>query len=160
MQTTTQFLRFTLAGRHYAFDVHKTREVLPLVKITPLPDSLTFLSGVIALRGGLIPVVDLRRRLALPEAETPDTAIIILEVRTDQGTAAVGVIVDSVQGVSDHASEDLEPAPKFGLSIDSALILALAKSGRDLIVLLDTDKVVSGGGPLERSEVTTPKALS
>ena len=60
--TQSQILRFHLAGENYAFDVLKTREVLTIVKITPLPSALAFLTGVINLRGGVIPVVDLRKK--------------------------------------------------------------------------------------------------
>ena len=55
---SSQILRFELSGGQYAFDVLKAREVLTMVPITPLPSSLEFLSGVINLRGSVIPVVD------------------------------------------------------------------------------------------------------
>ena len=51
----TQVLQFRLDGEYFAFDVLRTREVLALVKVTPLPSSLEYLSGVINLRGGVIP---------------------------------------------------------------------------------------------------------
>jgi hypothetical protein len=53
----SQFLRFEFDGQSFALDVLKTREVLSAVKITPLPSALDFLSGVINLRGSVIPVV-------------------------------------------------------------------------------------------------------
>jgi purine-binding chemotaxis protein CheW len=146
METTTpmQILRFSLAEQHYAFDVLKTREVLSLVKITPLPSSLDFLSGVINLRGSVIPVVDLRLKFGMPAAEsTVDTSIVILEAASAGETAVIGAVVDMVKGVSNCDPSELEPPPRFGMPLNSALIQSIAKKDSEFVVVLDSDKVFS-----------------
>lgn len=139
-----QILRFSLADQHYAFDVLKTREVLSLVKITPLPSSLDFLSGVINLRGSVIPVVDLRLKFGLEAVEaTVDTSIVILEAQSSGETTVIGAVVDMVKGVSGCDPGELEPPPKFGMPLNSALIQFIAKKDGEFVVVLDSDKVFS-----------------
>ncbi len=139
-----QILRFELAGQSYAFDVRKTREVLSLVKMTPLPGARDFLSGVINLRGSVIPVVDLRRKFSLPvEADTVDTSIVIVELENEGELAVIGAVVDSVKGVLSCDDADLEAAPRFGMKLNASLIQAIAKKDGAFIIILDPSKVFS-----------------
>jgi len=146
LQTSAQlqFLRFQLAGEHYAFDVLKAREVLEVVKITPLPSAMDFLSGVINLRGSVIPVVDLRKKFGLPPTEnTVDTAIIIVEVINAEETIVIGALVDAVKGVMRCEAKDLEPAPRFGMQLNTILVQSIAKVDGAFVVILDTNQVFS-----------------
>ena len=137
-----QILRFELAGEHYAFDVLKTREVLTVVKVTPLPNAVSYLSGVVNLRGSIIPVVDLRQKFGLPPTpDTVDTSIIIIEIQSDDETVVIGTIVDAVKGVASFDEKDVEPPPRFGMRLKSSLIQAIAKKDGDFIVILNVDKV-------------------
>jgi len=139
-----QYLRFTLAGESYAFDVLKAREVLFLVKITPLPTSLHFLAGVINLRGSVIPIVDLRKKFDLPTAEpTEDTSIVIVEVELQGEKAVLGALVDSVLGVVKLDSAQIEAPPKVGMRLEANLIHAIARLNDSFVVLLDADQVFS-----------------
>ena len=140
----SQILRFQLAGEEYAFDVLKTREVLSVIKTTPLPSALEFLAGVINLRGSIIPVVDLRKKFGLPAVEdTVDTSIIIVEIEANGEKTVIGAIVDAVKGVLNCEEKDLEAPPKFGMRLNSHLVQAIAKRDGAFIVILDTDKVFS-----------------
>jgi purine-binding chemotaxis protein CheW len=140
----SQLLRFILAGQHYAFNVLKAHEVLSVVKITPLPSSMDFLSGVINLRGSVIPVVDLRKKFHLPMVEnTVDTSIIIVEIDHEGEITLIGALVDAVKGVFRCDNKDLEPAPRFGMQLNANLVRAIAKKDGDFIVVLDTDRVFS-----------------
>ena len=137
-----QILRFELAGEHYAFDVLKTREVLAVVKVTPLPNALSYLSGVVNLRGSIIPVVDLRKKFGLPPTpDTVDTSIIIIEIQNDDETVVIGTIVDAVKGVASFDEKEIEPPPRFGMRLKSSLIQSIAKKDGDFIVILNVDKV-------------------
>jgi len=140
----SQVLRFQLDGENYAFDVLKTREVLSVIKITPLPSALDFLAGVINLRGNVIPVVDLRKKFGLPPTpNTVDTSIIIVEIQTSGELSVIGAIVDSVRGVMRCEARDLEPPPRFGMQLNTSLIQAIAKPEGEFVVILDSDKVFS-----------------
>jgi purine-binding chemotaxis protein CheW len=140
----SQILLFQLAGESYAFDVLKAREVLTLVKITPLPSALDFLSGVINLRGSVIPVVNLRKKFGLPVAEdTIDTSIIIVEIKNAGETTVIGAVVDAVKGVMLCEEKDLEAPPRFGMQLNTNLVQAIAKRDGAFIVILDTNRVFS-----------------
>jgi len=142
--TQLQFLKFHLVGQNYAFDVLKVHEVLSLVKITPLPSSLDFLSGVINLRGSVIPVVDLRKKFGLPQAEnTVDSSIIIVDLMHEGEATMIGALVDAVKGVLRCERKDLEPPPRFGMKLNTHIVEAIAKKDGDFVVILDTDKVFS-----------------
>ena len=137
-----QILRFELAGEHYAFDVLKTKEVLAIVKVTPLPNALSYLSGVVNLRGSIIPVVDLRKKFGLPPIpDTIDTSIIIIEIQNPNETVVIGTIVDAVKGVASFDEKEIEPPPRFGMRLKSSLIQSIAKKDGDFIVILNVDKV-------------------
>ena len=139
-----QFLKFHLAGQSYAFDVLKVHEVLSLVKITPLPSAMDFLSGVINLRGSVIPVVDLRRKFGMPTAEsTVDSSIIIVDLIHEGEETMIGAMVDAVKGVLRCEPKDLEPPPRFGMRLNTHIVQAIAKKDGDFVVILDTDKVFS-----------------
>ena len=141
---SSQYLTFQLAGERYGFDVLKTREVLSVVKIAPLPNAASFLSGVINLRGNVVPVVDLRKKFGMPAiAQTIDSAIIIVEISVEGEFAIIGTLVDEVRGVMNCEVEDLEAPPRFGIRLNSNLVQAIAKVGSEFVVILDTEKVFS-----------------
>ena len=140
----SQVLQFLLAGETFAFDVLKAREVLSMVKITPLPSSMDFLAGVINLRGSVIPVVDLRKKFAIVVAsDTIDTSIIIVEVAVGDEITVIGAVVDSVKGVLLCEEKDLEAPPRFGMKMNTNLIQAIIKKDGAFIILLDVNKVFS-----------------
>ena len=143
-QGHSQFLRFELDDQFYALDVLKTREVLSSVKITPLPSALDFLSGVINLRGSVIPVVDLRKKFGMAAvAATPDTAIVIVEIVSRGEKAVVGALVDAVKDVILCEATELEQPPRFGMRLNANLIQSISKRNDEFVIILDSDKLFS-----------------
>src|ERR1700733_11331421 len=81
---TRQYLTFRLGTEIFATDVAKVREVLDLTSITAVPRTPEFMSGVINLRGAVVPVVDLRPCFRMPKTEnTRNTCIVVVEVMLD-----------------------------------------------------------------------------
>jgi len=139
-----QFLTFLLAGETYAFDVLRTREVLTLVKLTRIPCAAPFMSGVINLRGSVVPVIDLRRKFGFPEGQvTDDTAIVIVEVMYDTEMVVIGALVDAIRAVIRIDDEHINAAPKVGMQVNADMIRALAKYHDDFVIVLDSDRVFS-----------------
>jgi purine-binding chemotaxis protein CheW len=142
-----QFLTFTLAEEQYAVDVVQVREVLSEMPLTVIPRMPQYLKGVINIRGSVVPVVDLRTKFGLLEAEkTVDTSIIVMDLQTggsggDGGVITVGCLADSVQEVVDIADESIEPPPTLGTSIDARFIKGLGKKDERFIIMLDIDRV-------------------
>ncbi|MBN2735395.1 MAG: purine-binding chemotaxis protein CheW [Spirochaetales bacterium] len=141
---TRQFLTFQLENETYAFHVLKIKEVLEVPEITKIPKSLPYMAGVINLRGGIIPLVDLRIKFELPDKEiTENSAIIIVEIDYDNEVIQLGALVDSVKKVIKLNMEELEEPPKVGMTIDNRFIDALGKFNKKLIIILDSDSLFS-----------------
>lgn len=139
-----QFLSFLLDKELFAFEVLKVREVLEVTRITKVPKTPPFMIGVINLRGGVVPVVDLRLKFDLPQKETTvDTSIIIVEARYDDETLIIGALVDAVKAVIRLEDGDIEEAPRVGMRISGEFIAGIGKKGAAFVILLDSDRVFS-----------------
>jgi purine-binding chemotaxis protein CheW len=139
-----KYLTFTLKDEDFGISILRVKEIIGMMGITPVPRVPEFVKGVINLRGKVIPVVDLRLKFGLPEAEYDErTCIIVVEVSADNGITHMGIIVDAVNDVANIKSEDVEEAPSFGVSLDTTFIQGLAKTEDGVKILLDIDKVLS-----------------
>lgn len=138
-----QALTFMLGTETYAVDVLRVREIKVWSRVTPIPLSSSHVLGVLNLRGEIVPVVDLRRLLALPPAEFgPQTVIIVISFSgDDERSRSVGVVVDRVSEVVDARSTDLRPAPEIGPSGTASLLGILALSDA-LVQWLDIDRLL------------------
>ncbi|MGD8561501.1 MAG: chemotaxis protein CheW [Desulfarculaceae bacterium] len=140
-----KYLTFDLAEEVYGQDILRVREIIGMMDITPVPRTPEFVLGVINLRGKVIPVVDLRLKFGLPYKEPDDrTCVIVVEVQSGEDTVQMGIVVDRVNEVADVKASEVEPTPSFGVSLDTAFILGMAKVGERVIILLDIDKVLTG----------------
>ncbi len=139
-----QYLTFTLDSEIYSIEISQVREVLDMTKITKVPRMPDFMRGVINLRGGVVPVVDLRRKFEIGVSEdTVDTCIIILEIPVDDEMAVIGAISDSVKEVITLEPDQIEPAPKIGTRLQTEFIRGMSKKDDDFIIILDVTKVFS-----------------
>lgn len=141
---TRQYLSFVLDKELFAFEVLRVREVLEVSRITRVPKTPKFMIGVINLRGGVVPVIDLRLKFELPAGETTvETSIIILETQTDGEAMIIGALVDAVKAVIHLEATDIEEAPKVGMRLGREFIAGIGKKGDHFIILLDSDRVFS-----------------
>ena len=140
-----KYLTFALANEAYGIPVLKVREIITMLHITTVPQMPPYVKGVINLRGKVIPVIDLRTKLGLPEAEiTESNCIVVVQIGINTNDLKhIGLIVDAVDEVANVSVEDIEPAPDFGGSIHVDYILGMAKVKNDVKSLLDIDKVVA-----------------
>jgi len=146
-----KYLTFKLANEEYGLEILKIREIIGLMNITAVPQMPQYMKGVINLRGKVIPVIDLRLKFGLPEAEhTELTCIIVVDVGRE-----IGILVDTVSEVLDVAGENIDPAPALNASVDTSFILGMGKVGEDVKILLDIDKVLSGSEIVEITEMTS-----
>ena len=141
-----KYLTFSLAEEEYGIGILKVREIIGMMPITPVPQTPSFVKGVINLRGKVIPVLDLRLKFGMSEIDyTERTTIIVVDIATGQsGDLQIGIVVDSVSEVVNIQDEDVEDAPTFGLSLDTRYILGMAKSDGGVKILLDIDLVLTG----------------
>jgi len=141
---TRQYLTFKLGDEVFATDVAKVREVLDLTTITKIPRTPDFMSGVINLRGNVVPVVDLRLCFEMSKTEkTVNTCIVVVEILLDGESTVIGALADSVEEVIDLEPEQIEPAPRIGTQIRTDFIKGMGKRESQFIVILDMDRVFS-----------------
>ncbi|MBA7522192.1 Chemotaxis protein CheW [subsurface metagenome] len=140
----TQFLTFKLGGEVFAVDVSQAQEVLEVTTITRVPKTPEFMTGVINLRGRVVPVVDLRLKFGMEKAErTIDTCIIVMEVYLDEEKVVLGTLVDSVQEVVDQEPGQIEPPPRIGTNLNTDFIRGMGKRDDHFMIILDINKIFS-----------------
>lgn len=135
-----QFLTFRLNGQDYGMPILKVQEIKGWDKITPIPNSPAYIKGVLNLRGVIVPVIDLRLRFGLPEAERDAFTVVI--VANVKGRLA-GIVVDAVSDVINFSSEQLCDAPEYEGQQNREFIKGLAQVDGKLLVLLDIDRLAS-----------------
>ena len=131
-----------LQGIEHAVPVEDVVEVLRMVAITPLAEAPPWLCGVIDLRGQVIPVVDLRRRLGMPQ-RAPDLSTPILVVRA-RGTT-VGLVADEVVEVLTVPSEATSAA---GAAASPSVVSSAIRHRDRLLLLLDPGRLYEGAASL------------
>jgi len=135
-----QLVVFSLGREEFAVEVTQVREIMRMEEITRMPKSPNFVEGIINLRGQIIAVVELAKRLNLETGErSGDTRIIVVEAEDIK----VGMIVDSVSEVLRVAADAVEASPTLATDISSAFLQGVVKKDNRLIILLDLTKVLS-----------------
>jgi len=131
-----QLLTFRLGEDPYAVPIERVREIVRLPAITPMPRVPECVRGVISLRGEMVEVIDLRRRLGLPDSPPTRTSRVV--VLHDDGRATSGLLVDGVNDVLRVPHEAIsESAPS-----EDAHVSGLCERGNGFVSLLDVDRVL------------------
>ncbi|RKY26817.1 MAG: chemotaxis protein CheW [Planctomycetota bacterium] len=146
-----KYLTFVLAEEEYGLEILKVREIIGVMDITPVPRTPEFIKGVINLRGKVIPVIDLRLKFGMQEAErTDETCIIVVDVEGVE----MGIVVDKVSEVLDIAGGDIEDAPSFGVTVNTDYILGIGKAQGKVKMLLDIGRVLNAEDLASLADVT------
>lgn len=135
-----QLVIFELGEEAYAVDIHQVREIIRIPDITRLPRTPDFIEGVINLRGGVIPVLDLAHRFGRTEAtDASETARIVI---VELGDQLLGMRVDGVSEVLSIDSEQIEPPSPYIINVDSQFLTGIARLDERLVILLDLNRVL------------------
>jgi purine-binding chemotaxis protein CheW len=144
LTTLQTYLSFKLGEEVFAINVSKVLNILEMKPITRVPKSPDYLKGVINLRGTVLPVVDLRIKLGLPENEiTVDSNIIVLSIEKEAETIMLGILIDAVREVLEFKTEEISPSPAIGTKYNSGFIKGMWRVNENFIMILDIDKVFS-----------------
>ena len=134
-----EMLAFLLGSEEYVVPVDQVHEVLTPKEITPVPHVPEHILGVCSLRGMVLPIVDLRRRLGLGAAQQDDKSrIVVVSLGQDD---MVGLAVDRVRGVVRFAPSAVRPAPET-VEQGAELLKGIARKDERLLILLDVEKAV------------------
>lgn len=136
-----RYLSFAMCGGEFGIEILKVREIMGFMNVIPVPQTPGYIKGVINLRGKVIPVIDLRLKFGLQQADyTKETCIIVVDMKN----MLTGIIVDSVSEVMAVGKEDFESMPYFGSGVDTKYFLGMAKIKDKVKILLDIDRVFDG----------------
>lgn len=139
-----KYLTFQLGREEFGIRVLTVREIMGMQEITAVPQTPGHIKGVINLRGKVVPVIDLRLKFGLPEAEyNQRTCIIVTQIQGEAGLVLMGVIVDGVSEVLNFAPSDIEDTPDFGDGVANQYLLGMAKVKGKVKILLDIERVLS-----------------
>jgi purine-binding chemotaxis protein CheW len=139
-----EYLSFRLGHEEYGIDILRVQEIRSYEAPTRIANAPPFIKGVVNLRGVIVPVVDLRLKLACETAEYTDfTVVIVLNVRG----RVFGVVVDSVSDVLELGAENIKPAPQMASSVDAGHITGMGciKIGdvERMLILMDIEALMS-----------------
>lgn len=139
----SQFLSFTLANETYGVKILAVEEIRVWVTPTILPNSPSYIKGVINLRGMIVPVMDLRLRFGVGEASyTATTVVIILQTEKNNHRRQMGIVVDSVADVISIDPEQLEPAPDMRSYETGQFVENIVNIDARVMSVLNTDRLL------------------
>ncbi|MBC7131464.1 chemotaxis protein CheW [Candidatus Bathyarchaeota archaeon] len=132
-----QIVNFTMGDVNYGVPVDQVREVRDSQAVTPVPGAPPYVRGVTNLRGQIVTIIDLRKRLGLQPKKDDGEKVIIIEM----GDYAVGVVVDAVTEVSTIPWKDIERHVDVATTLKDCVI-GIGKTGDKLIIIMDIAKII------------------
>lgn len=136
-----QLVGFGIGRERFGVDILAVQEIIRSTEVTPVPNSPSFVEGVINLRGDIIPVIDLRKRLSLylSDSAIEKNWVLILRI----GNRVVGFIVDNVSEVLKIAEDDIDPPPNIVIAgLENQYIRGVCEIDNRLLIILDFESVL------------------
>ncbi len=141
---SNQYLTFQVLGRPMAISIDDVKEIIEIGNMTRIPMSNPCISGVINLRGNVVPVIDLGTRLSDHKIDiNKRTSIVLVDVNVDGDVQVMGMLVNEVNEILEIESHDLQKTPEFGTDIKPEFIAKMGRCGDCFITVLKLEKVLS-----------------
>lgn len=135
-----KYLTFRIESEVYGINVLDVVEILRMISITPIPESLPYIRGIINLRGKIIPVMDVRLRFGLEEKQADDrTCIIVVNMKG----VDIGLVVDTVAEVIEIPVDQIDAMPAVHQSGHQKFIRGIGKVDDSVKILLELEKMVN-----------------
>ena len=129
-----QYIVFHVEKEYFGIDIADINSIIMVPKITPIPNMPDYFQGVISLRGHVLPVINLRKRMGLEDRGiTKETRIIVLNLENEE---LMGIIVDDVKEVMNISNSEIEDASPFVDKSDS-FISGVGKKQDNLISIFE-----------------------
>ncbi|WP_404400462.1 chemotaxis protein CheW [Pelagibacterium halotolerans] len=142
-----QALTLGLQDEVFAIEATSVREILDVVPITEVPNANAFVSGLINVRGRVVPLADLRVMFGMdltpPDA---DTRIVVIEIDLDGEPTLAAILADRVHDVTDIESASIEEAPRVGMRWRPEYVKGIGKRGEDFIIIPDMGRIFGNEG--------------
>jgi chemotaxis signal transduction protein len=140
-----ELLAFRIAGEQYAVEIERIVEIVTPRPVTRIPNADAAIVGIISLRGTIVTVMDVRRRLRHPPAdeENVDARIVVVEYAGE----TLGFEVDHVSRVVKIERATIEPHPVVHTSEQRDAIRGVFRHANALTILVDLDKLLDARAP-------------
>jgi purine-binding chemotaxis protein CheW len=135
-----KILIFSINNEYYATSIMEVERILGYEKSTEIPDSPSFVEGVINYEGEIIPVISLSKRFNLPFTEATDVTKIII---AKENHSKIGIIVDFVSEVKDVGIDDIQDSPEIISGISKRYIKGLIKIDGRIIIYLNLSGILT-----------------
>ncbi|NTV48079.1 MAG: chemotaxis protein CheW [Geobacteraceae bacterium] len=137
-ETYLEFLCFRVSDEIYGINIMDIKEIIKPREVTEVPRAPVFVSGVLSLRGTIIPIIDMRVRLDLARQEpTGKERIVVIK----NNNSFSGLMVDEVTQVVQVQMDDVEAAPAILDGIDRDFVSGLGRSSGQLIIILNLENI-------------------
>lgn len=135
-----EYVIFKLEGEHYGIDIHYVENIEKLLDITRVPYARPYVSGVVNLRGNVIPIIDLRKRFGVANiVDTDETRIIIVNI----SELKIGMIVDSSSEVLQLDDANIDEAPAIKSNNGEDFVSKIGKNNGRIIMLVDLNRILA-----------------
>jgi purine-binding chemotaxis protein CheW len=135
-----EFLAFKLGAEEYGIDIQRVQEIRIYEEPTRIANAPDFIKGVVNLRGVIVPIVDMRLKFQLAQANYDSfTVVIVLNI----GNRVMGMVVDAVSDVITLTPEQLRPVPEFSSAVTSDHLLAIGSIDDRMLILVDIEKLMT-----------------
>ncbi len=139
-----QYLTFMLAGEEYGVEILRVQGIQGWTEVTKIPNTPSYILGVINLRGAIVPIINLRHRFDLETIPFgPTTVVVVVKIEGNDKDRVIGLVVDAVSDVYRIDNENIQKAPKFGGSVKTEFIKGLTTAEEKMIIMLEIDKLFS-----------------
>jgi purine-binding chemotaxis protein CheW len=139
MKKKDQMVTFRVGKELFGVPIHEVQEIVRVPEVTMVPEMPSFVEGVINLRGRIVSIIDVNKRLRLGGgARTKASRILIVDV----DKKVVGLLVDAVTEILRLPPDSIEPAPEIVTSVGSEYIMGVGKLPGKLIILLELQKIL------------------
>lgn len=138
-----QYLTFLMQKEEYGVDILNVQEIRGWGNVSPIPNAPKHVSGVINLRGAIVPVIDLRLLFELSACSYDEnTVVIVLKVMTETVNRTMGIVVDAVSDVFTLSPADKQQPPNVNQTVSHEFIEGLTEVKGKMVILLDSERIL------------------
>lgn len=135
-----EYLTFILGTEEYGLEILKVQEIRGYDTVTQIANTPDFIKGVINLRGKIVPIVDLRIKFHLQQAEYNELTVVII---LNLSGRVIGIVVDGVSDVTALKSDQIRDVPSLVANIDTQYIVGLATVAEKMLILVDIERLMT-----------------
>jgi len=139
IENSLQVVTFRVGNEDYGLHIMRVQEIIRVIEAVKVPKAPAYVEGVINLRGKIIPIIDLRKRMMKAITSYSDASRIIV---VDTGGRLAGLVVDAVIDVIMLNGDDVEPCPSIDDAKRSDYIIGVGRQGDRLITVLSLESLL------------------